>query len=367
MHPASRRQIVQMLETFSLAPEVTAFDLGCLDHATGRMSFRKTWTVPEVRRALGWLAARNATGSSCYIRPAEALGRTSWVLTGPLARAGLDRLTAAPGLVVESSPGIFEAWLRLAAPLDARARALGSVGVGLAGAHLLGRDPAAGALAAISTATVTFQSSSAALTDGAETRHTRFPAISASYPYAGNVFAVYLDSCLDQEFEIRSDEMLLLGGRSVGAQHRFTSTGSIGRASLGWSRAVREVFAIGLTVGTYVGVTERRVSLLLDTEHWLAAGTDGEIGVLVSGSRVFRPITLDEGTNVGRYAALEDLVLSGIVWEESRPQLASKAFLIHQPMGRGQLVAFAEDPNYRAYTEATQLLFMNAVLLGPGR
>jgi hypothetical protein len=30
-------------------------------------------------------------------------------------------------------------------------------------------------------------------------------------------------------------------------------------------------------------------------------------------------------------------------------------------------VAFAEDPNYRAFTEATELLFMNAVLLGPGR
>ncbi len=105
----------------------------------------------------------------------------------------------------------------------------------------------------------------------------------------------------------------------------------------------------------------------LDTEHWLAAGTDGEIGVLVEGSRVFRPITLDEGTNVGRYAGLESLVLSGIVWEESRPQLANKAFLIHQPVGRGQIVAFAEDPNYRAYAEATQLLFMNAILLGPGR
>ena len=27
--------------------------------------------------------------------------------------------------------------------------------------------------------------------------------------------------------------------------------------------------------------------------------------------------------------------------------------------------AFAEDPNYRAFSEATMLLFMNAVLLGP--
>ena len=115
------------------------------------------------------------------------------------------------------------------------------------------------------------------------------------------------------------------------------------------------------------GVPGAILRTVLDTEHWLAAGTDGEIGVLVEGSRVFRPITLDEGTNVGRYADLESLVMSGIVWEESRPQLASKAFLIHQSVGSGQLVAFAEDPNYRAYAEATQLLFMNAVLLGPGR
>lgn len=120
MHPASRRQIVRMLETFSAAPEVTAFDVGCLNHGTKRMSFRKSWTAPEVRKAFGWLAARNATGSSCYIRPAEAIGRTSWVLVGPLT-AGMREPSAA-GLVVESSPGVFEAWLRLAAPVDLETR-----------------------------------------------------------------------------------------------------------------------------------------------------------------------------------------------------------------------------------------------------
>jgi hypothetical protein len=106
---------------------------------------------------------------------------------------------------------------------------------------------------------------------------------------------------------------------------------------------------------------------VMDTTHWLAAGADGETGVLVEGARVFTPITLDNGTNVVRYAELDDLVLSGTVWDEARPQLANKAFLIHQPTGSGQLIAFAEDPNYRAYSEATQLLFINAVLLGPGR
>ncbi|HUF76778.1 MAG TPA: M14 family zinc carboxypeptidase, partial [Longimicrobiales bacterium] len=109
------------------------------------------------------------------------------------------------------------------------------------------------------------------------------------------------------------------------------------------------------------------LNVVVDTTHWLAAGSDGEMGALVQGSRVFTPITLDNGRNVGRYAELESLVASGIVWEESRAQLASKAFLIHEPVGDGQVIAFAEDPNYRAYAEATQLLFMNAVLLGPGR
>ena len=109
------------------------------------------------------------------------------------------------------------------------------------------------------------------------------------------------------------------------------------------------------------------LKMILDTEHWLAAGTDGEIGVFSQGSLILSPMTLDQGSNVGRYASMEELVMSGVVWEDVRPQLANKPFLIHQPVGRGQLVAFTEDPNYRAYTESTMLLFMNAVLLGPGR
>ncbi|MGB1779837.1 MAG: M14 family zinc carboxypeptidase, partial [Longimicrobiales bacterium] len=115
------------------------------------------------------------------------------------------------------------------------------------------------------------------------------------------------------------------------------------------------------------GVPGAILRVVLDRNHWMSSGTDGEIGVLVEGSRVFSPMTLDDGANVGRYGTLDDLVLSGIVWEEARPQLASKAFLMVERYGSGQIISFAEDPNYRAYAEATQLLFMNAVLLGPGR
>jgi hypothetical protein len=107
------------------------------------------------------------------------------------------------------------------------------------------------------------------------------------------------------------------------------------------------------------------VKVLLDKEHWLSAGTDGEIQVIVEGSRVFAPLKLDRGRNVGVYAKKEELVCSGLVWEEAQELLQQKAFLMHQPTGRGHVIAFAEDPNYRAFAEITQFLFINAILLGP--
>ena len=103
----------------------------------------------------------------------------------------------------------------------------------------------------------------------------------------------------------------------------------------------------------------------LDREHWLAAGNDGAADVLVSGSRIFTPLKLDKGRNVGVYAKASELVAAGLVWDETRDQVARKAFLMHQPLGRGHVVAFAEDPNFRGFAEATELMFLNAVLLGP--
>ena len=97
--------------------------------------------------------------------------------------------------------------------------------------------------------------------------------------------------------------------------------------------------------------------------HWLTAGLDGDIQAVYEGARVFAPLKLDAGVNVGSYAPADRLVAAGLVWQEAQPLLAGRSFLMHQPMGRGHVIAFAEEPNYRAYAEATQLLFINAVLL----
>lgn len=105
---------------------------------------------------------------------------------------------------------------------------------------------------------------------------------------------------------------------------------------------------------------------LLDTEHWLAFGFDREVPVLVTSNRIFEPLKLNEGTNVGRYAPAERLLLSGYLWKELPGRLAHHAFLMHQSLGRGNVVAFAEDPGFRAYLVGHQLFLANAVFLGPG-
>ena len=104
----------------------------------------------------------------------------------------------------------------------------------------------------------------------------------------------------------------------------------------------------------------------LDTNHWLTAGNDAETQVMIEGNRVFAPVKLNSGRNVGVYAAKDKLIASGLIWPDAQDILVQKAFLMHQPFGQGHVIAFAEEPNYRAFTEATMLLFMNAVLLGPG-
>ena len=104
----------------------------------------------------------------------------------------------------------------------------------------------------------------------------------------------------------------------------------------------------------------------LDTNHWLTAGSDAETQVMIEGNRVFAPLKLNSGRNVGIYGTKDKLIASGLIWPEAQDILVQKGFLMHQPFGQGHVIGFAEDPNYRAFTESTMLLFMNAVLLGPG-
>ena len=105
----------------------------------------------------------------------------------------------------------------------------------------------------------------------------------------------------------------------------------------------------------------------LDSEHWMAFGYEDGTNVLGTTRNTYSPVPINKGVNVGRFAKRDRLVLSGFIWEELEELLAEKAFLMVQPHGRGEVIAFTEDPNYRAFADGLNLLLMNAVLFGPSR
>jgi len=109
------------------------------------------------------------------------------------------------------------------------------------------------------------------------------------------------------------------------------------------------------------------LAVTVDPDHWLGFGYQGTTHVVHDSSNVFTPVKLDRGTNVAIYASADRLVRAGFVWDESRRQLPQKAFLVHQPHGRGHVVAFAEDPNVRAFADGLNTMLLNAVLLTAGR
>ena len=55
----------------------------------------------------------------------------------------------------------------------------------------------------------------------------------------------------------------------------------------------------------------------------------------------------------------------GIAWEGGEKQLSGKAYLVDEPMGRGHVILFADDPNVRGYWRGLSKLFMNSVMLSP--
>ena len=102
-----------------------------------------------------------------------------------------------------------------------------------------------------------------------------------------------------------------------------------------------------------------------DRDHWLTAGVGESLYVLVQGRAIYSPVTLEHGVNAVRFAGPDEVLASGYLWEENRKQLAYKPFVVLEAHGRGMVVAFTADPNFRAYMDGLNILFLNAVFRGP--
>lgn len=106
----------------------------------------------------------------------------------------------------------------------------------------------------------------------------------------------------------------------------------------------------------------------LDPEAWLAAGTSAELPVLARSARIYLPPAGPADSDrrvVARYAPKDRLRLSGHLWPESQDRLPGAVFLYEERVGAGRVIAFAEDPSFRAYWRGSDRLFLNAVVLGP--
>ena len=93
--------------------EIAVFD--------GRMT-RRLWRGRQALRSTVWLADRNRRGGHVYLRPVT----TACVLLDGLAADALAGIRAdglSPAAVLETAPGVFEAWLRLGRELDRKVAA----------------------------------------------------------------------------------------------------------------------------------------------------------------------------------------------------------------------------------------------------
>ena len=58
--------------------------------------------------------------------------------------------------------------------------------------------------------------------------------------------------------------------------------------------------------------------------------------------------------------------MSGLVWPEASQRIANSAYLTRERIGRGQVILFAGEPNFRGAALGTNRLWLNAVVYGSG-
>ena len=135
--PASRGRAPETVRDRSLEAvqkQITAFgvdrfEVGLKDSKTGKMMLRQ-WSSAELEQSVPWLKRMNALGNDVFVRPA---GQHGLVLVDDLKPSALERMRRdgfAPAAVIETSPGNFQAWVKLSSePQASEVRGLAASGL----------------------------------------------------------------------------------------------------------------------------------------------------------------------------------------------------------------------------------------------
>ncbi|MEQ8524337.1 M14 family zinc carboxypeptidase [Gracilimonas sp.] len=98
----------------------------------------------------------------------------------------------------------------------------------------------------------------------------------------------------------------------------------------------------------------------LDLNHFLTLGFEDELPVHVFSSNIFTPS--EKGANVAVYDT-ESPKMSGFIFEENEQNFSGNPYLIHEPMGRGNVILFPEEPTFRLYWRGPERLLINSIIL----
>jgi hypothetical protein len=103
----------------------------------------------------------------------------------------------------------------------------------------------------------------------------------------------------------------------------------------------------------------------LDHDAWLNWGIpESSMPALVRASDTL--VAVPPVRVAARFAGLERLHLGGLLWPETAGRMAETAYLTREGKGRGQVILFLNEPEFRGWTLGTRRLLANAVLYGPG-
>ncbi len=154
-------------------------------------------------------------------------------------------------------------------PLDARARGLGGVALGLPEPSLSLLNPAGVAGIPAPALHVTYQPDRVS-TEWANRTFTattaRFPVVQVGLPIGPRfVLALGYGSLLDRNWAVQRDTTMLIGEDTVAIVDRFASRGGVARIRAGGAYSFGERLAVGVGVDVYTGAARDSVSRAFDS------------------------------------------------------------------------------------------------------
>ena len=101
-------------------------------------------------------------------------------------------------------------------------------------------------------------------------------------------------------------------------------------------------------------------------KHWTTFGYQPTTDIFYSGRLILSPTRETDGRSLVSFSDQADLLTSGFCWPANLDLLARTPYLIYRELGKGHVVAFTDDPNFRAMYPSLQRLFINAAIFGAG-